>query len=268
MRKKGFTLMELVVVIAVIALLGMLLYPTITKYIENSEKQVCETNRRTISNMIEFEASVNQLDDPQKIIDNKDHEYFSNETICPSGGIYSVYNHIVFCSEHNRSNEFIDKILNSVEQYSNDYNTLTDSEFLAKYGFGKGLANNTNFYKYFSSYLSDSTWPEVETKIKNQLTGNQNVSLYQLPYTIYYNKNGQRKAAGYIFASTSSTLGDHSMWRAYMVYSPYTDTWYEPAVNMDNNNVSFIDISGGYNKNIEEFENWLQDTNLWKPLSK
>lgn len=56
-NKKGFTLMELVVVIAILAVLGLLLYPQVTKYLDSANKTTAEANARTAYTAALFESS-------------------------------------------------------------------------------------------------------------------------------------------------------------------------------------------------------------------
>ena len=45
-NNKGFTLLELIVSIAVLAVLATIIVPQLTKYIGTSEESVCEVNRK------------------------------------------------------------------------------------------------------------------------------------------------------------------------------------------------------------------------------
>ena len=52
-KKKGFTLIELMAVIAIIAILAAVLVPTVTGYINRSKKTAIITECRTVMNAIE-----------------------------------------------------------------------------------------------------------------------------------------------------------------------------------------------------------------------
>lgn len=56
-NKKGFTLMELVVVIAILAVLGLLLYPQVTKYLGAAKETTAVANARTAYTAALFESS-------------------------------------------------------------------------------------------------------------------------------------------------------------------------------------------------------------------
>lgn len=76
-NKKGFTLMELVVVIAILAVLGLMLYPQITKYLDNAKITTAEANARTAYTAALFESST--AADPTAIDEADIKEYFSNK---------------------------------------------------------------------------------------------------------------------------------------------------------------------------------------------
>lgn len=61
-KLKGFTLVELIVVIAIIGVLSAILIPTITKYVELSKNKADVYNARTIYNILQEEAMLNSAD--------------------------------------------------------------------------------------------------------------------------------------------------------------------------------------------------------------
>lgn len=82
-RKKGFTLMELVVVIAILAVLGALLYPQLTKYMDNAKKEVAHRNLVTVYNHFTAQLELEKLE-PTWPNDTKIYLIHNNERLDPS----------------------------------------------------------------------------------------------------------------------------------------------------------------------------------------
>ncbi len=61
-KLKGFTLVELIVVIAIIGVLSAILIPTITKYVELSKNKADVYYARSIYNILQEEALLNSAD--------------------------------------------------------------------------------------------------------------------------------------------------------------------------------------------------------------
>lgn len=101
-RDAGFTLVELIIVIAIIAVLTAVLVPQYIKYVESSRKTVCENNRSEIIRAVDQEhiahGDLSVLD-----IYARDH---AEDRICPSGGVITAgmdaNGHLTLtCSKHN-----------------------------------------------------------------------------------------------------------------------------------------------------------------------
>lgn len=95
-NKKGFTLMELVVVIAILAVLGLMLYPQVTKYLDSAKKTTAVANARTAYTAALFESSTakNFADVTTDIIKgyftNTDTNLVINSVACTAVGTCTV----------------------------------------------------------------------------------------------------------------------------------------------------------------------------------
>lgn len=103
-KDKGFTLIELIVVVAVLSLLAILLVPQVLNYINSSKNVVCENNRNEIDRQFIIETLVgtsSSYQDGLKLVLNNngfsvDSESSSSTTTtykslnsCPDGGDYT-----------------------------------------------------------------------------------------------------------------------------------------------------------------------------------
>ncbi|MGI6664433.1 MAG: prepilin-type N-terminal cleavage/methylation domain-containing protein [Christensenellaceae bacterium] len=92
-NKKGFTLMELIIVIAILAVLSSLLIPSMLGYIQKSQAVVCDTNRKVIEQQQSFISALLLSDVTiDDLLANKYPEYTGEKIAdgCPAGGEYSA----------------------------------------------------------------------------------------------------------------------------------------------------------------------------------
>ena len=89
-NRQGFTLVEIMIVIAIIGLLVVISYPSYQKAREQARKTTCQNNLRVIATEAEmyfFENSDVESLSPSDFADQfKDGEV----PICPSGGTYTI----------------------------------------------------------------------------------------------------------------------------------------------------------------------------------
>ena len=96
----GFTLIELVVVIGIVAILVSIMIPSLTHYLNSMSETVCLSNRKTIERL--FEASINTTN--SEISFSSFIEEYPDD-ICPDGGVISYEDDVVNCSKHSSSDE-------------------------------------------------------------------------------------------------------------------------------------------------------------------
>lgn len=106
MGKKGFTLVEIIVVMVVVGILAAITVPSLGKYIDNGKKRDCEINRKALLARLESDRALAPgVTMAEVLAENTDIS-------CPSGGVYSAPDdNTVECSVHGK-----DSALSAVEE--------------------------------------------------------------------------------------------------------------------------------------------------------
>ena len=85
-RKSGFTLVEIMIVVAIIGLLAAIAIPNFIRARTTSQKNACINNLRQIDGAIQQWALENKKDASAAVVFNDISSYLKSAVICPSGG--------------------------------------------------------------------------------------------------------------------------------------------------------------------------------------
>jgi prepilin-type N-terminal cleavage/methylation domain-containing protein len=89
MKKSGFTLVEIMIVVAIIGLLAAIAIPSFVKARSTSQQNACINNMRQIDSGKEQWAMANSKADGDAIVKTAVDEYMKKAPACPASGTYT-----------------------------------------------------------------------------------------------------------------------------------------------------------------------------------
>lgn len=100
---KGFSLIELVVVLSIIAILAVFAVPNYSRYVKKTEKAVCDTNCAKIGRDYELYLIIEEIKHSELVFNQFMQE--NGYDICPVNGYISYEKGKVRCSEHSKDED-------------------------------------------------------------------------------------------------------------------------------------------------------------------
>lgn len=267
-NRKGFTLIELIVVIAILGILALFLVPSFMGYAKDAKQSVCESNMTSIQRAYHFQMAKQEKDEERDFLDkvmNNEFDDFSTAPKCPSGGIYYIINtgeeagqsvFQVVCTEHsNVLGRIPTQILNQMKHFAQNVREMdvTSDEFKRYYklyqesGGGKDmnyfktevLKNNDRLRDYLK-YINGGSWPTL------QVDGQ---TLYVQPYIDSHRSDSSGDII--VYASTNG----NGNWNTNYIYDSNTGKWWTGKTP--------ISVA---NKSIDEVKEKMQE-NGWSEVS-
>lgn len=243
-RTKGFTLAELLVVVAIVGVLVAISVPVFVSHLDKARATTCEANRTTLKHHILADYMSGDISE----IDNASLQKYTekDDAKCPSGGTYTVTGDLedgtfsVKCSKHSASalDSFI-SLTSKVEEKLSGSETYHSGDKLIE----DVIAENG---KLPSFGKDSSTW--------SSLFGSSD--LYSSADTLYWrpkviNVDGNKVVMLYANTQSSGTAG----WKGYACY--YNGTYYASSAKSWNNKtnetgVPTSDVSGSLDSWLTE----------------
>lgn len=227
-RQTGFTLVELVIVIAVLGILAGLAIPYFMEAREEAAKKECLANRTQILRIFHAQQAAGYSSDLTtfltEAIEETDNKYFTFAPKCADNGTYSVSNEIVVCSiaEHNEESiivsggigkDFYDKIVDALN--------------------GLDLTSNDAVRKWWQEQGHD--WDKVQGTVGN---------VVKVLYLMFHTGTDPANKDPLIYVNPNA-VGQN--WKAKYIYDSRTDKWYRYKDSTAGGSNDGIDVGSAMN---------------------
>lgn len=272
-NRKGFTLIELIVVIAILGILALFLVPSFMGYAKDAKQSVCESNMTSIQRAYHFQMAKQEKDETEDLLNevmNNKYDDFSTAPKCPSGGIYYIItanenadqtSFQVVCTEHsNALGKIPTQILNQMKHFTQNVKNMDiDSDEFEKYYklyqenggdkdktyFKKQILNNNDKLREYLQYINGGSWPAL------QVNGQ---TLYVQPYLDSASGSSGRNPSYDIFIYASPN--GNGNWNTNYIYDSNTGKWWTGKKTISVANKSFENVKEEMQKN-----NWSEVSN-------
>lgn len=220
-NNKGFTLIELIIVLALLLIIAGIAVPRYLIHIENAKEHTCRINRYRIMEALELQYSMKGKYDFEEILASEGNGYFILSPECPAEGVYTIKEVdgeiIVSCSIHEGEAK-LTPLGNNFIEISEGFKLLTE-DFFEENG---RYPRTWGIYKYSDLGLSEEDFSDPVEHIYYESNGNRFGISPEEGYTMsVLNNNGIRKS----FTSRTN-------WN--ILYSYENEKWYFKEINPDN----------------------------------
>lgn len=262
-KEKGFTLVEIIVVLVVLAVLAAFVLPTMLGFTGHAEESLCDTERKEIVKYFELNARIH----PELTIDEFiEANYGQLDELCPAGGTYYAYSYfedeetavaVVYCSVHTTSADGRLYVLS--RQIMDAFSALTTSAQKQTY---LGINNNNFSNDTFRAKIfaeNGNTWNKLADSIID-LAGSEHENDYIQPY-ITLDKQVV------LYANPTNSLSATNKWATTLVFNHEEGIWYEKVANSDGKVENFsMTQMGPYQADPvtwDELKEQFKDSTLW-----
>lgn len=249
----GFTLVELIIVIAVLGILTATVALSLTKYLEKARKATCIHNMQLLEEQMQLLGIDNMMNGGLSVVSTEVFHTFEEyvkeqggkasvqnnsiliRDICPSGGSIILFinpvdsKSSIECSRHTATSEGFYYQSVSIRNLYDNMSTEDKKALLNDYGIsGNENLSNDRFLELFAAVLGSDNCPAVPQNILEKTEKNKNTKLYLHTYFIPEDeKNPGGKILYYATTSQSITKPAGDKWNAYLIYNEADGMWYE-----------------------------------------
>lgn len=262
MNKKGFTLIELIVCIAIIGVIAMIAVPSFSSYMAKYNQEQC--NKQTLG-VTDLYLSFIENENIPDSYENYNEFLAMNPTIkCPEDGVYqwNIVSKSLYCTKHTNIQKIGYPYYKSLyDQMKNDQRDMSDEEFKLKYGFSKLVAGGSNYLKWLRVEMlaaGYTNWTDSPDIIYDMITAGKGLkegeTLYEVPLVL--------KDDLIIFFSRHGSNFDQAQWKGDVIYCPYNGKFYKSTRIHPNGYADSTSVLRGAgttdSTTISEYIKWLE----------